>query len=117
MTALGRSHNCCRLLCAAATADHGGRQRPRGRSRLPDEARRATALMVLDTQTGQPKGILTVADIAHAVADGKDLNEIRIRELTTIRPTVKPATHRPRRSPDHDPRPFPALAGLRRLRP
>jgi CBS domain-containing protein len=53
---------------------------------------RATALMVLDTQAGQPKGILTEADIAHAVADGKDLNEIRIRELTTIRPTVKPAT-------------------------
>jgi CBS domain-containing protein len=48
--------------------------------------------MVLDAQTGQPKGILTEADIAHAVADGKDLNEIRIRELTTIRPTVKPAT-------------------------
>src|SRR5712691_11790444 len=53
---------------------------------------RASALMVLDTQTGQPKGILTEADIVHAVADGKDLNEIRIRELTTIRPTVKPAT-------------------------
>jgi CBS domain-containing protein len=32
---------------------------------------RATALTVLDTQTGQPKGILTKADIAHAVADGK----------------------------------------------
>jgi CBS domain-containing protein len=53
---------------------------------------RATALMVLDAQTGQPKGILTEADIAHAVADGKDLNEIRIRELTTIRPAVKPPT-------------------------
>jgi len=52
----------------------------------------ATALMVLDAQTGQPKGILTEADIAHAVADGEDLNEIQIRALTTIRPTVKPAT-------------------------
>src|SRR6266700_2758832 len=31
-----------------------------------------TALMVLDTQTGQPIGIITEADIAHAVADGKD---------------------------------------------
>src|SRR5258708_37934847 len=88
MTALGRSHNCCRLLCAAATADHGGHQRPRDRSRLPDEARRATALMVLDTQTGQPTGILTVADIAHAVADGKHLNEIRLRERTTIKPAT-----------------------------
>ena len=48
----------------------------------------ATALMVVDAQTGQPKGILTEADIAHAVADGEDLNEVRIRELMTIRPTV-----------------------------
>ena len=32
---------------------------------------RASALMVLDTHTGQPKGILTEADIARAVADGK----------------------------------------------
>jgi CBS domain-containing protein len=54
---------------------------------------RATALMVLDTVTGQPEGILTEADIAHAAADGKDLNEVRIRELMTIRPTViNPAT-------------------------
>jgi CBS domain-containing protein len=54
---------------------------------------RATALTVLDTQTGQPKGILTKADIAHAVADGKDLNDLRIRELMTTRPTViNPAT-------------------------
>jgi CBS domain-containing protein len=49
---------------------------------------RATALMVVDAQAGQPKGILTEADIVHAVADGKDLNEVRIRELMTIRPTV-----------------------------
>ena len=54
---------------------------------------RATALTVLDTQTGQPKGILTNADIAHAVADGKDLNDLRIRELMTTRPAViNPAT-------------------------
>jgi signal-transduction protein with cAMP-binding, CBS, and nucleotidyltransferase domain len=54
---------------------------------------RATALTVLDTQTGQPKGILTEADIARAVADGKDLNDLRIRELMTTRPTViNPAT-------------------------
>jgi DNA-3-methyladenine glycosylase II len=54
---------------------------------------RATALTVLDTQTGQPKGILTKADIAHAVADGKDLNDLRIRELMTTRPAViTPAT-------------------------
>ncbi len=32
---------------------------------------KATALMVLDAQAGQPEGILTEADIAHAVASGK----------------------------------------------
>lgn len=48
----------------------------------------ATALMVLDPQTGEPKGILTEADIAHAVADGKDLNEVTIRALMTLRPAV-----------------------------
>ena len=54
---------------------------------------RASALVILDTQTGQPKGILTKADIAHAVADGKDLNDLRIGELMTTRPAViTPAT-------------------------
>jgi len=32
---------------------------------------RATALTVLDTQTGQPKGILTKANIAHASRTAK----------------------------------------------
>jgi CBS domain-containing protein len=49
---------------------------------------RATALMVLDPRTGQPNGILTEAGIAHAVADGTDLNEVPIRALMTLRPTV-----------------------------
>ena len=48
----------------------------------------ATALMVLDAWTGQPIGILTEADVAHAVADGKDVNSTRIYELMTTRPTV-----------------------------
>lgn len=53
----------------------------------------ATALVVLDAVTGQAAGILTEADIAHAVADGKDLNDLPIRKLMTIRPTViNPAT-------------------------
>jgi CBS domain-containing protein len=53
----------------------------------------ATALLVLDAQTGQMRGITTEADIAHAVADGKDLNEVRIHDLMTTRPTViSPAT-------------------------
>jgi CBS domain-containing protein len=52
-----------------------------------------TALMILDTQTGQPEGILTEADVAGAVADGKDPNNLRIGELMTIRPAViHPAT-------------------------
>jgi CBS domain-containing protein len=53
----------------------------------------ATALMVMDARTGQPKGILTQTDIARAVVDGKDLNCVRIREVMTVRPTViQPAT-------------------------
>ena len=47
-----------------------------------------TALMVLDARTGQPAGIITEADIAHAVADGKDVNSTRINDLMTARPTV-----------------------------
>jgi predicted transcriptional regulator len=38
----------------------------------------ATALMILDVQTGQPTGIITEADIANVVADGKDVNSTRI---------------------------------------
>jgi len=47
-----------------------------------------TALMVLNPQTDQPVGIITEADIAHAVADGKDVNSTRISEVMTARPTV-----------------------------
>jgi hypothetical protein len=48
----------------------------------------AIALMVLDARTGQPIGIITQADIARAVADGKDVNNVRIYDLMTTRPTV-----------------------------
>jgi CBS domain-containing protein len=48
----------------------------------------ATAVTVLDPRTSQPVGIVTEADIAHAVADGKDVNTTRIYELMTTRPTV-----------------------------
>ena len=48
----------------------------------------ATAITVLDPRTAQPAGIITEADIAHAVADGKDVNSTRIYELMTARPTV-----------------------------
>jgi CBS domain-containing protein len=52
----------------------------------------ATALMVLDARSGQPVGIITEADIAHAVADGKDVNSVRVYELMTTRPTVVTTT-------------------------
>ncbi|HMD25611.1 MAG TPA: CBS domain-containing protein [Streptosporangiaceae bacterium] len=48
----------------------------------------ATAVTVLDPRTSQPVGIVTEADVAHAVADGKDVNTTRIFELMTTRPTV-----------------------------
>jgi CBS domain-containing protein len=51
-----------------------------------------TALVVLNRQTGQPAGIITEADIAHAVADGKDLNEVQIHDLMTTAPTIIDAT-------------------------
>ena len=48
----------------------------------------ATAITVLDPRSGEPAGIITEADIAHAVADGKDVNTTRMYELMTTRPTV-----------------------------
>ncbi len=45
-----------------------------------------TALTVVDPQTGQLTGIITEADIAHAVADGKDVNSTRIYQLLTSSP-------------------------------
>ena len=47
-----------------------------------------TALMVLDPEAGQPTGIITEADVARAVADGKNVNSIRIYELMTTRPAI-----------------------------
>jgi CBS domain-containing protein len=47
------------------------------------------ALLVLDAQhAARPAGIITEADIAQAVADGKDVNEVRIHELMTAPPAV-----------------------------
>ena len=51
------------------------------------------ALMVLDALTDRLIGIITEADVAHAVADGKDVNEVRIHDVMTNLPTViTPAT-------------------------
>jgi CBS domain-containing protein len=47
-----------------------------------------TALMVVDAQTGRPAGLITEADVAHAVADGKDVNDVRVHAVMTARPAV-----------------------------
>ena len=47
-----------------------------------------TALMVVDAQTGQPAGIITEADIARAIADGKDVNDAWVDAVTTTRPAL-----------------------------
>ena len=48
----------------------------------------ATALIVTQAQTGQPVGIITDADVSHAVADGKNPNDVRIYHVMTANPTV-----------------------------
>jgi CBS domain-containing protein len=52
----------------------------------------ATALIVTKGQTGKPIGIITEADISHAVADGKNPNDVRIYQLMTADPTVVSTT-------------------------
>jgi CBS domain-containing protein len=52
----------------------------------------ATALIVTQAQTGQPVGIITDADISHAVADGKNPNDVRIYQLMTTDPTIVSTT-------------------------
>lgn len=51
----------------------------------------ATALVVLDTRTDRPLGLITEADIVKAVADGKDLNGVRLRSLMGEGPGAIPA--------------------------
>ena len=57
------------------------------------------ALLVLDAQNpGRAAGIVTEADVSEVVADGRDVNDVRIHELMTGRPAAIPAaTRRPRR--------------------
>ena len=47
-----------------------------------------TALMVVHAQTGQPAGIITEADVARAIADGKDLNDVWVDAVMTTRPAL-----------------------------
>jgi len=46
------------------------------------------ALVVLDAETDQPIGIVTTTDVAHVVADGKNVNDVRIADVMTPDPTV-----------------------------
>ena len=52
----------------------------------------ATALIVTQAHTGKPSGIITEADISHAVADGKNPDDVRIYQLMTADPTVVSTT-------------------------
>jgi signal-transduction protein with cAMP-binding, CBS, and nucleotidyltransferase domain len=47
-----------------------------------------TALVVVDGQSGQPVGIITETDVAHAIADGKDVNDVWVGAVMTSRPAV-----------------------------
>jgi len=50
---------------------------------------RATALVIVDDEEDRrPLGLVTEADIVRAVADGKDVNDVRIHDLMTADPTV-----------------------------
>jgi signal-transduction protein with cAMP-binding, CBS, and nucleotidyltransferase domain len=51
-----------------------------------------TALMVVDAQTSEPAGIITAADITHAIADGKDVNDVWVDAVITTRPAVTTTT-------------------------
>ena len=51
-----------------------------------------TSLMVMDAQTDQPTGIITEADIIHAIADGKDVNDTWVDAVMTTRPAVTTTT-------------------------
>ena len=76
-----------------------------------------TALIVVNAQTGQPAGIITEADVARAIADGKDVNDVWVDAVMTTRPAIITTTSIHRRGQDHDGQAFPSPAGRRRRRP
>ena len=51
-----------------------------------------TALMVANAQTGQLAGIITQADVARTIADGKDLNDVRVHAAMITRPAIDTTT-------------------------
>ena len=53
----------------------------------------ATALVIVDDeQDRRPLGLITETDIVRAVADGRDVNEVRIHDLIASDPTVIPGS-------------------------
>ena len=52
----------------------------------------ATALLVLDVQDGEPIGIITAGDVARAIADGKDVNDVWVDAAMTTRPAITTTT-------------------------
>ena len=51
-----------------------------------------TALIVTDARTGRPTGIITQADVARAIADGKDVNDVWVDAVMTARPALTTTT-------------------------
>ena len=51
-----------------------------------------TALIVTDARTGRPTGIITQADVARAIADGKDVNDVWVDAVMTTRPALTTTT-------------------------
>ena len=47
-----------------------------------------TALIVADAQTGQAAGIITETDVTHAIADGKNADDIRVGAVMNTRPAI-----------------------------
>jgi CBS domain-containing protein len=71
---------------AAATVDDGRAVRSRGR--LPDEARGHGSPDRHRCPYRSAGGIITQADVTRAIADGKDVNDVRVYAVMTTRPAV-----------------------------
>ena len=54
-----------------------------------------TALLVVDARADQPTGIITATDVARAIADGKDVNDVWVDAVMTTRPDLAATTSIP----------------------
>jgi hypothetical protein len=73
-----------------------------------------TALRVVNAQTSQPAGIITEADIDRAIADGKDINDVRVHAVMTRPPGRQRQLKDPRDAQRHDSQASPSPARRRR---